>query len=348
MREYSVIIVGAGPSGISTAINLTKSGVDGVLVLERSVFPRNKCCAGYITNKTKQAYKNLGLDIDDCNYSLIKDFKIRYRLKDKLVIENKFLYTNKNIDRVELDFAFFKLAKDKGIEILEGATIVSHDVEGRTLTLADGETFKYERLVFADGTTGFGSKYQRCKRKNIAMQLVFPNETDEAIDLHFGITKHGYGWVSSYGGVTNVGLTDVYDKRINYKKIFAEFLGSVGMKADINQLKAAFTPIGINKAVMCGNIFYVGDAVGACDPLTLSGLRYGISSGKYCARAIAQNKNSIYIRYARKLKVKFAFMRLIQKIFYLAPVRFFVFCILCKVFGGLVSAVFNHFFVNKK
>lgn len=198
MKEYNVIIVGAGPSGISTAINLTKSGVDGILVLERAVFPRNKCCAGYVTNKTKQTYKNLGLDIDDCNYSLIKDFKIRYRLKDKLVIENKFLYTNRNIDRVELDFAFFKLAKDKGIEIQEGVTIESHNIDDCTLTLSDGEIFKYKKLVFADGTTGFGSKYQHCRRKNIAMQLVFPNEANEAIDLHFGITKHGYGWVSSY------------------------------------------------------------------------------------------------------------------------------------------------------
>lgn len=120
------------------------------------------------------------------------------------------------------------------------------------------------------------------------------------------------------------------------------------MNADLNKLKAAFTPIGINKAVINDNIFFVGDAVGACDPLTLSGLRYGISSGEYCAQAIAQNKNAIYIRYARKLKVKFAFMRFMQKIFYLAPVRFFVFCVLCKVFGGLVSAVFNNFFVNKK
>ena len=36
----------------------------------------------------------IGLDIGECDYSLIKDFKIAYKLKERLKIDNKFLYTN--------------------------------------------------------------------------------------------------------------------------------------------------------------------------------------------------------------------------------------------------------------
>ena len=117
--EKNVIIVGAGPSGLSAALNLIKRGVNDILVIEKSVFPRYKCCAGYVTEKTGREYNKLGLDISKCRYSLIRDFNIVYKFKRRLNITNKFLYTNAKIDRVELDNAFFETAKAAGAEILE-------------------------------------------------------------------------------------------------------------------------------------------------------------------------------------------------------------------------------------
>lgn len=347
-KKYKVVIIGAGPSGLSAALNLKKFGVDDILVVERFVFPRYKCCAGYITGKTRLAYEKLGLDIGECNYSLIKDFNICYCRKQKIQIVNKFLFTNKNIDRTELDYAFFRLAKEHGVEVRENAKISEHNIKNNTITLSDGSIIEYEHLIFADGTEGFGSRYHKVKRKNIAMQMTFESDRREAIDIHFGITKRGYGWVSSYGGITNVGLTDVYDKAVNYREVFSAFLKSVGFDCGLSGLKAAFTPIGARKAAISDNVYFVGDAVGACDPLTLSGLRYGLGSGEICAKAIAENKSKIYKRYVKKLKTKFGFMRFLQKVFYLPPVGFFVFSVMCRVFGKAVSSVFNNFFVNKK
>lgn len=53
-KKYDVIIIGAGPAGISAALNLQELGKKNILVIERYVFPRYKCCAGYITGKTKK------------------------------------------------------------------------------------------------------------------------------------------------------------------------------------------------------------------------------------------------------------------------------------------------------
>lgn len=122
----------------------------------------------------------------------------------------------------------------------------------------------------------------------------------------------------------------------------------LGISADESELKGAFTPIGAGKPVLYGNIYFVGDAVGACDPLTLSGLRYGLKSGELCARAIAENRPEIYKRHIRRLASKFRFMRLMQKVFYIKLVLFTVFNIVCRFFGKFVSFVFNKFFVNKK
>lgn len=346
--RYKVVIVGAGPAGLSAALNLLMFGEKDILVIERFSFPRYKCCAGYITAKTKAEYKRLGLDIENCNYSLIKDFNICYKYKSKLKIINKFLYTNRYIDRVELDNAFFEYAKSKGIEIAENLKIVEHSFEQNLLKLSDDNKIVYENLIFADGTNGFGSKYQKAKKSNFAMQLIFSKECDEAIHIHFGKTKRGYGWVSSFNGTVNVGLTDVYNPKINYNKVFADFLDELNIQADISELKGAFTPIGVRKPIMHGNVFFVGDAVGACDPLTLSGLRYGLKSGEMCAKAISKNKSGIYRSYARKLKTKFNLMKGLMKVFYFKPVLSFGFNVFCRLFGKTVSNIFNNFFVNKK
>lgn len=347
-KNYKVVIIGAGPSGISCALNLLKEGIKDILIIEKSKFPRYKCCAGYITNKTKKAYETLGLDIQKCHYSLIKDFNILYQYQKRQTIENKFLYTNKVIDRVELDDRFFKLAKKKKIKILEETKVLKHDIEKNELFLSNKETINYDYLVCADGTTGFSSKYQQAKKKNIALQLIIKDDTQEKIDIHFGITKKGYGWVSSCNGYTNIGLTDVYNPKLNYNKIFQEFLDKLNIKADITKLTGAFTPIGIRTPIINNNIFFVGDALGACDPLTLSGLRYGLKSGEVCAKSMKENNPQTFLKYANSLKIKFKLMEIFQNIFYLKFILFAIFNIGCRFFSKLISFVFNNFFVNKK
>ena len=347
-KKYDVIIIGAGPAGISAALNLQKLGKKNILVIERYAFPRYKCCAGYITGKTKKEYARLGLDTDKVNYSLIRDFGIFYRSRKRQDIQNKFLYTNRYIDRVELDDAFFRLAKEKGGEIKENTAIKNHDADSCLLVTSDDESLAYDKLIFADGASGYGSRYKIDGLKNIAMQLVFDSDRQEEIQIHFGITRRGYGWISSFGGKTNVGLTDVYDPAVNYTEEFQRFLDILGIEADTGRLRGAFTPIGVSDPILGEKIYYVGDAVGACDPLTLSGLRYALRSAEECARAIALGRDEIYIEYIKKLKRRFAFMRAMQKIFYLRFCMYCVFNIGCRFFGRLVAAVFNNFFVNKK
>lgn len=345
--KYDVVIVGAGPSGISTAISLKKLGIKHILVIDKSEFPRYKCCAGYITNKTRLAYEKFGLDINKINYSLIDDFKIIYKHKMKQTIKNKFLFTNASIDRVELDYNFFKLLKENKINTMEKTTVKELNSEDNYLILSNKKKVEYNYLVFADGTSGYGSSINPSKRKNIAMQAIVKSDLEDGINIHFGITKHGYAWISTLNNLTNVGITDIFDKNINYNDILIELAKAYNLKVTSKDIRGAFTPIGVVEPIL-ENIYFVGDAVGACDPLTLSGLRYGLKSGEVCAEAISNNNPKIYSKYIKKLKFKFNIMSFIQKVFYLKFIQVLVFNVVCVIFKPLVSFVFNHFFVNKK
>ena len=63
MESSSVLIVGGGPAGSSCAKALHDAGLD-TIILDRSTFPRNKVCGGWITPAVLDA-----LNIDPAEYA---------------------------------------------------------------------------------------------------------------------------------------------------------------------------------------------------------------------------------------------------------------------------------------
>ncbi len=60
-ESCDVLIVGGGPAGSSCARQLRRAGLD-VLILDKSEFPRDKVCAGWIT---PQVVEELEIDTRD-------------------------------------------------------------------------------------------------------------------------------------------------------------------------------------------------------------------------------------------------------------------------------------------
>jgi geranylgeranyl reductase family protein len=56
-----VVIVGGGPSGAAAAITLARAGRD-VVVIDKAVFPRDKCCGDGLTTGALRRLEGLGLD----------------------------------------------------------------------------------------------------------------------------------------------------------------------------------------------------------------------------------------------------------------------------------------------
>src|ERR1700751_3817364 len=57
------LVVGAGPAGSSTAFHVAQSGLD-VLVLEKSVFPREKVCGDGLTPRAVKQLVSMGIPLD--------------------------------------------------------------------------------------------------------------------------------------------------------------------------------------------------------------------------------------------------------------------------------------------
>ena len=62
--EADVIVVGAGPSGSTTAYYLASAGLD-VLLLEKSRFPREKVCGDGLTPRAVKALVAMGVPISE-------------------------------------------------------------------------------------------------------------------------------------------------------------------------------------------------------------------------------------------------------------------------------------------
>ncbi|GAA2005019.1 geranylgeranyl reductase family protein [Nakamurella flavida] len=70
-----VIVVGAGPAGSTVATYLARSGVD-VLLLEKSVFPREKVCGDGITPRGVKQVLALGIDVSGPDWMKNKGLRV--------------------------------------------------------------------------------------------------------------------------------------------------------------------------------------------------------------------------------------------------------------------------------
>jgi len=64
-HRYDLIIVGAGPAGISTALHLARLApeiIPHTLILEKAHHPRHKLCGGGLLPDAEVILRRLGLD----------------------------------------------------------------------------------------------------------------------------------------------------------------------------------------------------------------------------------------------------------------------------------------------
>ena len=294
MPSYDVIIVGAGPSGSTLAYELASKGIK-VLVLEKTVFPRYKCCAGGITVKTA---KLLDIDLSEAIEDTVSHVDITFAGDSPYhgSYNQTIMYT---VMRDKFDFLLMKRAEDAGAEVLQG-------VEARQIqftdTIVDVSTalgnFQSKFIVGADGARSIVARSLGSEKIKHARAIAIETEVAVAerdlekwkskIALGLGRVSSGYAWLFPKSAHLSIGIACFVYKMKDLEQRYWEFLNSLNLsRYTITKWSSSFIPIRTGQTLVTHNkAVLLGDAAGLADPLTGVGIYNAILSARLAAPAI--------------------------------------------------------------
>lgn len=294
-----VLIVGGGPAGSTCARALKRAGLD-VLIMDKSVFPRDKVCAGWIT---PQVVQELELDIEDYGQGRIlqpissfitglgeqANAEVGY---DKVV--------SYGIRRCEFDHY---LLERSGARLRLGDGWKSMARQGERW-LVNGE-IATPLVIGAGGhfcpvARQLGAHLGKEERAISAQEIEFElNEsqagrcavTGERPELYFCADLKGYGWCFRKGNYLNVGLGREGNHRLaEHVQTFARSLAAQGrIPADLpGKFKghAYLLYAHGTRPVIADGVMIIGDAAGLAYTQSGEGIRPAIESGLMAAENV--------------------------------------------------------------
>jgi geranylgeranyl reductase family protein len=312
MQSTDVVVVGAGPAGVATAITLRRAGLDVVLA-DKAAFPRDKCCGDGLTTAALRELEHLGFAPDLPAWQVVDDVVVRSPSGREVVFplpRGRGTYAAV-VPREDLDAALLDLARAAGATVLEGhgftAAHVEHDhivvdlddrepVAARYLVGADG-MWSPVRKAFAAVEPGYLGEWHAFRQyfRNVegrgARELVVWFEADLlpgyawSFPLPDGRANVGFG-IQRGGKVTTQEMKDLWPDLLQRDHV-REFIGAAAEPEAPH--KAWPIPARIERATLStgfGRVLLVGDAAAATDPMTGEGIGQALLTGRLAAEAI--------------------------------------------------------------
>lgn len=297
---FDVVIVGSGPSGISSAINLLKNNINCCLV-DKKAFPRNKLCGGLLTKKTIDLISSISSDINLNSAYSNKTNNINIFYRDKIITNintKEYFYLT---DRLYFDNLLLNYYKSMNGKYIERFNVIGIDKCKKEIISYEGNKIKYKYLIAADGANSIIRKIivPNYKINGFCLEVDIDNKNNHKdIQIHFGLLRKGYGWVFPKKDHLTIGIGSFFDKKIDYKSILYDYFKLLNINSKDVIIKGHFIPLGkylSNPIDTINDIFFVGDAAGLVDPFTGEGLYFSLLSGIFSSNTIIENikKNDI-------------------------------------------------------
>src|SRR6516165_2384052 len=320
-----VLVVGAGPAGSSTAFHLAQSGLD-VLVLEKSVFPREKVCGDGLTPRAVKQLVTMGIPLDVADgWFPNKGLRIiGGGVRLELDWPELSAYPGFGLVRNRLGFdeTLARAAQKAGARLLEGVTVTGPvlDDDGRITGVTahaagSGEaerSYSARLIVAADGNSsrlslamGLAKRDDRPMGVAVRTYYTSPRHRDDYLESWLELWDGdrllpGYGWIFGMGdGTSNVGLgllnTSAAFQHTDYRGLLKRWLA--GMPAGwgyteenrTEPIRGAALPMGFNRTPhYTRGLLLAGDAGGMVNPFNGEGIAYAMESGEIAARLITQ------------------------------------------------------------
>ncbi len=322
--NHKICIVGAGPGGVFTALNLSRLGISCTLI-DKSVFPRDKVCGEALPSavmfslykynpeilkssefeKAKQVIN--GVKVYAPNG---KSIYIPYLSKGNAAIG---LDSSIGIKRYEFDNLLLNFAKkEKNITVLENLEIkrIEKKEFGYSLYNTDESLcIETQLVVVANGFNSFLTKQLvdwKLDKENNASGITSYYKNVEGIsngnmaECYFlNNLKSGGLYIQPVGdGIVNVNISihNYVRKKynLNLRKVLYDALQTNPIlekrfknAIEIRKPIGYGYHLGIEKRKVCGdNFLLIGDAAGFNDALTANGIGFAIKSAEIAVQTI--------------------------------------------------------------
>ena len=300
-----VVIIGGGLAGLTSAIHLSKFGLQ-VILIEKNEFPKHKVCGEYISNEVLPYLKWLDIEITSLKPSIIS--KIEFSTAKGKMISGDLPLGGFGISRYCLDNYLFEKAVENGCQIIQDTVSDIQFIDDEFLVSTSNNLELKSKIVI--GAFGKRSNIDQKLNRNFIQRKSpwlavkahysggFPNDL---VGLHN--FKGGYCGVSKVENNTiNICYLVDYETFKQYKNI-EEFQSKViyknpHLKAIFENCKLLFEkPLTISqisfekKNAVENHILMIGDTAGLIHPLCGNGMAMAIHSSKIVSELILEFLN---------------------------------------------------------
>jgi menaquinone-9 beta-reductase len=319
--SFDVIIIGAGPAGLTTALALAGSGLS-ILILDKAKFPRDKACGDALSGKVLDVLKklpgNLYEEFSAFPRKMASD-GIRFIAPGKQFIDVPFAL-NPDPSRPAHGFTFRRIDFDnlllqKAMQVNE-VTVLENVRPERIMVTHDHAVVYTTNRMFRSrivvGSDGSHSIVKKClirgkpdfEHHSLGIRAYFTGISDphpaNFIELFFlKELLPDYFWIfPMYDAVYNVGLgisvRKVRKNQLNLTRLFSETIDN-DPELRLRFRDARMTgipeahdlPLGPANHPLSGDHFLLtGDAASLIDPFTGEGIGNAMTSGEIAAGII--------------------------------------------------------------
>ncbi|MEM1803699.1 MAG: NAD(P)/FAD-dependent oxidoreductase [Desulfurococcaceae archaeon] len=316
--KYDIVIVGGGPAGLYTALNISKSEVLVLEEHEKVGLPKH--CAGIVGLKTAQRISRISRKLLTSSYRSIKFITPRktYTVTSKVPIAF-------HVDRPELESALASRVESAGHKVVTSARAKpSQALKIKAL----GREFAYKYLVVAEGASGLFRKVligdqDRCLYAIQAIVRTKDTVEDSIYILYDTKNPDFFAWIIPLDKTT---LKLGFASREPHVKYLDFIEKKAGIKvAGVIERFGGIIPLykPLKNPVVFTNVVFHGDAVPLTKPYTGGGLFSIFELSPVLARCLDLNKPVNYISFYRKM---FYFRNMLERLVvaFLRKTRYYI------------------------